>query len=155
MKRKHLMPLATLGAAAIAAPLAVPATAAPPAHAARIAKIQLRHTSIGKVLVDTNGFTLYHFSRDTGRKNTCMANRECSATWPALGTTGKPTAGPGVNASLLSTITLSNGSKQVTYAGHPLYRYSAATERGETSYAGVEQFGGRWYALSATGKNVK
>jgi predicted lipoprotein with Yx(FWY)xxD motif len=155
MKRTHLMPLAVLASAAIAAPLAAAAAAQPSAHASRAAKIQLRRTSIGKVLVDAAGFTLYRFSKDTGRKNTCVASRECSATWPALGSTGRPTAGPGVKASLLSTIRLPNGSTQVTYAGHPLYRYSAASERGETSYAGVRQFGGTWYAVSATGSNVK
>jgi hypothetical protein len=72
-----------------------------------------------------------------------------------LSSSGRPTAGPGVNASLLSTIRLANGSTQVTYAGHPLYRYAAASERAETSYAGVKQFGGKWYAVSATGSNVK
>lgn len=160
MKRTHVMPLAMLATAAIAGPLAVvvgapTAGAAPTAHAGRVVKIQLRRTSLGKILVDTAGFTLYRFSKDSGRKNMCVTISECSGTWPALSTTGKPTAGPGVNAALLSTIKLANGSKQVTYAGHPLYRYAAASERAETSYAGAEQFGGRWYAVNAAGKAVK
>jgi predicted lipoprotein with Yx(FWY)xxD motif len=155
MKRTHLMPLAVLASAAIAAPLAAVAAAQPSAHAGRAAKIQLRRTSLGKILVDTAGFTVYRFGKDTGKRNTCVASRACSAAWPALTTSGSPTAGPGVNASLLSTIRLANGSRQVTYAGHPLYRYAAASERGETSYAGVEQFGGKWYAVNSTGRNVK
>jgi predicted lipoprotein with Yx(FWY)xxD motif len=140
-------------AVAIAA-IAVPAGATS-AHAARTEKIQLRHTSQGKVLVDSSGFTVFHFSKDTGKKNTCLTTSECSTTWPALTTSGQPTAGPGVSSSLLSTIKLSNGQRQVTYAGHPLYRYAVASERGETSYIGVKQFGGTWYALSASGANVK
>ena len=117
--------------------------------------IQLRHTSVGKVLVDSSGFTVFRFSKDTAKKNTCLTTKECSTTWPALTTSGKPTAGPGVSSSQLSTITLPGGVHQVTYAGHPLYRYSLASERGETAYVGVKQFGGTWYALSASGANVK
>jgi predicted lipoprotein with Yx(FWY)xxD motif len=155
MKRIHVLFFAALASAAIAVPLTATSAAQPSAHASRAAKIQLRRTSLGKILVDTSGFTVFRFSKDTGKKNTCVASRECSRTWPALTSSGKPTAGPGVNASLLSTIRLPNGSTQVTYAGHPLYRYALASERAETSYVGVQQFGGKWYAVSATGSNVK
>jgi predicted lipoprotein with Yx(FWY)xxD motif len=155
-RRRSLAGVATAAAAAAAA-LAVIAgpAAATTARAARTEKIQLRRTSHGKVLVDASGFTVFRFSKDTGRRNTCLTTSECSTTWPALTTSGRPTAGPGVSASLLSTITLSNGQHQVTYAGHPLYRYALASERGETSYMGVRQFGGTWYAVSASGANVK
>ncbi|MHB8234490.1 MAG: COG4315 family predicted lipoprotein [Solirubrobacteraceae bacterium] len=146
--------LAGVTAAVAIEAIAVPAGATS-AHAARAQMIQLRHTSVGKVLVDSSGFTVFRFSKDTGKKNTCMANKECSNTWPALTTSGKPTAGPGVSASQLSTITLPGGLHQVTYAGHPLYRYSLAGERGETGYIGVKQFGGTWYGVSASGGTVK
>jgi predicted lipoprotein with Yx(FWY)xxD motif len=141
--------------AALAAVLAGAAGAATSAHAARTEKIQLRHTSFGKVLVDASGFVVYRFSRDTSKKNTCLTVKECSTTWPALTTSGRPTAGPGVSASLLSTTTLPNGKRQVTYAGHPLYHYALSTERGEAGYGGVKQFGGTWFALSASGGNVR
>ena len=144
-----------LVATAAVAVLVAPAGANPAARAARAQKIQLRHTSFGTVIVDSSGFTLYHFSKDTGKRNTCVTTSECSTTWPALTTSGQPTVGPGLKSSLVSTITLPGGSRQVTYAGHPLYRYAAATERGEAGYAGVKQFGGTWYALSASGGNVK
>ena len=141
-------------AVAIAA-IAVPAGATPAAHASRAQVIQLRHTSAGKILVDSSGFTVFRFSKDTGKKNTCLTTSECSTTWPALTTSGQPTAGSGVSSSLLSTIRLPNGQRQVTYAGHPLYRYSLASERGETGYVGVKQFGGTWYGVSASGGAVK
>ena len=79
----------------------------------------------------------------------------CSEIWPALTSKGKPTAGPGVRASLLSTITLPGGSKQVTYAGHALYLYSADSGPGETSYVGEKAFGGIWYAINSAGHTVK
>ncbi|HEX4482652.1 MAG TPA: hypothetical protein VH081_02595 [Solirubrobacteraceae bacterium] len=146
---------AALFAASLTAIAAVPAGASAPARAAGAQKLQLRHTSLGSILVDSSGFTLYRFSKDTGAKNTCMSNRECAATWPALTSSGLPTAGPGVKASLISTIALPGGKRQVTYAGHPLYTYEPASERGETGYIGVRQFGGTWYGVSASGGNVK
>jgi predicted lipoprotein with Yx(FWY)xxD motif len=146
-----------LAATAVLAVLALPAGAGavPAANAARAQKIQLRHTSFGTVIVDASGFTLYRFSKDTGKQNTCLKTSECSTTWPALETSGQPTVGPGLKSSLVSTIGLPGGKRQVTYAGHPLYRYAASTERGEAGYAGVKQFGGTWYAVSASGANVK
>jgi predicted lipoprotein with Yx(FWY)xxD motif len=159
MKRIPLIRSAILAAALTAALAAVLAAAtagaASSAHAARVQKIQLRHTSFGKVLVDSRGFVAYRFSKDTGKKNTCLMVSECSTTWPPLTSSGQPTAGPGVKSSLLSTIKLSGGQRQVTYAGHPLYRYALSTEPGEDGYQGVKQFGGTWYAVSASGANVK
>jgi predicted lipoprotein with Yx(FWY)xxD motif len=157
MKRTHPFCHSLLAGAAAAAAIgaiAVPAGATS-AHAARTQMIQLRHTSIGRVLVDSSGFTVFRFSKDTGRRNTCLTTKECSTTWPALTTSGRPIAGPGVSSSQLSTITLPGGVHQVTYAGHPLYRYSLAGERAETAYAGFRQFGGTWYAVSSSGANVK
>ncbi len=81
--------------AASAVALVAPAAAAPSAHVASAQKLQLRHTSLGTVLVDSSGFTVYRFSKDTGKKNTCITTSECSRTWPALTTSGQPTAGPG------------------------------------------------------------
>jgi predicted lipoprotein with Yx(FWY)xxD motif len=158
MTRIHVVRSSLL--AALVAAVAIGALAAAPAgatsaHAARTEKIQLRRTSHGKVLVDASGFTVFRFSKDPAKKNTCLTVSECSTTWPALTTSGQPTAGPGVSSSLLSTIKLSNGQRQVTYAGHPLYRYALASERGETAYMGVKQFGGTWFAVSASGANVK
>jgi predicted lipoprotein with Yx(FWY)xxD motif len=148
---------ATLAATAALVSFVAPAgaSATPAARAARAQKIQLRHTSLGSVIVDSSGFTLYRFSKDTGKQNMCLKTSECSTTWPALETSGQPTVGPGLKASLVSTIALPGGKRQVTYAGHPLYRYAAGTERGETSYAGVRQFGGTWFAVSASGGTVK
>jgi predicted lipoprotein with Yx(FWY)xxD motif len=146
---------AALFAASLTAIAAVAAGASAPAHAAAAQKLRLRHTSVGSILVDSSGFTVYHFSKDTSSKNTCIASRECAATWPALTSSGRPTAGPGVRASLISTIALPGGKRQVTYAGHPLYVYQPASERGETGYIGVRQFGGTWYGVGASGGNVR
>jgi predicted lipoprotein with Yx(FWY)xxD motif len=126
----------------------------PIARSGKAATVQLRNTRLGKILVDASGFTLYEFSRDSRNSDTCVRISGCSKVWPAL-ISAKPTAGPGVKGSLLSTITLPGGTKQVTYAGHALYHYNEATERAETSYVGVSHFGGRWYGVNAAGGTVR
>jgi predicted lipoprotein with Yx(FWY)xxD motif len=155
MKRAPLLLAGLIVAATSTVAAASSAGGAARAHDSRAVKIQLRHTEIGKVLVDSSGFTLYRFSKDPRNSDTCVKISGCTNLWPPLRSSGRPVAGPGVRAALLSTIKLAGGGRQVTYAGHPLYRYSAATEKGETGYVGAQQFGGSWYALNSAGGSVK
>jgi predicted lipoprotein with Yx(FWY)xxD motif len=139
--------------------LAATAAAALPAALADAsgvrAKLQLRHTRIGTILVNARGFTVYAFSRDSRDKDACQQIHLCLNVWPPVTTTGKALAGPGVRASMLGTITLRNRVEQVTYAGHPLYTYIGDTVPGQTSYVNHFQLGGRWPALNAAGREVK
>jgi predicted lipoprotein with Yx(FWY)xxD motif len=148
---KRLVATLALGAA-LAAPVSVPGIAA---GASRPAKVMLRHTRLGTILVSSSGRTLYEFTHDHGASNSCLRISGCAESWPALQTGGRPIAGPGVRKSLLSSIRLPSGAKQVTYAGHPLYLYAGDSGPGETSYVGENQFGGRWYALRASGALVR
>jgi predicted lipoprotein with Yx(FWY)xxD motif len=154
MKRMPVLATAILALAAGTSAVAA-AQARPSAHAGRVTTVELRHTSLGKILTTASGFTLYEFTRDAKNKSTCAKLSGCQESWPPLQTATKPTAGPGVKASLLSTISLRSGGKQVTYAGHPLYIYSGDSGPGETSYVGESAFGGHWYALGASGSAVK
>jgi predicted lipoprotein with Yx(FWY)xxD motif len=142
--------LAALGAVelAIVAPLTEAANPKP-------AKIQLRSTSLGKVLANGSGFTVYVFTHDKKNLDTCVKVSGCTGTWPVLKTNGRALAEKGVRSSLLGTITLAHGVKQVTYAGHPLYRYVGDSAPGETEYVGTPEFGGTWYAINAAGKPVR
>ena len=155
MKRTHLFLVAVLASVASAAAVASAAGDPPLARASRAAKVELRHTALGKILVDASGDTLYRFTKDTHNKDTCVNVSGCLGNWPALSTSAKPIAGPGVKASLLSSIKLPDGARQVTYAGHPLYLYSGASEAAETVYVGAVQFGGTWYAVNAAGNTVR
>lgn len=155
MQRTHIFLAALLAGAVSASAGAAAQAGAPTAHASRAAKVQLRHTRLGSILVSSSGFTLYEFTRDHTNHNSCVSIRECSGTWPAYTTGGRPAAGPGVRASLLSSIRIAGGKTQVTYAGHPLYLYSGDSRPGETSYVGESAFGGRWYALNAAGRTVR
>jgi predicted lipoprotein with Yx(FWY)xxD motif len=163
MKRLNVLQIGLLAGALAAGTAAGAQALAPTAHAAKVAKVGVRHTSLGKILVESSGFTLYAFTHDPRGKDTCLnatasegySTSHCVEVWPPLITSGKPIANAGVKSSLLSSLRLPDGRKQVTYAGHPLYRYAPASERGETGYAGTKQFGGAWDALTAAGKLVK
>jgi len=132
------------------------ASARPVASAAGSQPIALHHTRLGDVLVAPNGFTLYEFTRDTTGTDNCQNIRGCISFWPPLVASGSaPKAAHGVNARLLGTIRLRNGTRQVTYAGHPLYLYAGDSGPGQTTYVGVNASGGFWYALTARGGTVK
>jgi predicted lipoprotein with Yx(FWY)xxD motif len=140
------------GAGAVAAVAVAPAVAG---STAATPTIKLMSTASKGKLLSSGGFVLYRYSRDgNGSKNTCVNVHGCPQAWPALTTVGKPHVGPGVKASLLGTTKLPNGKKQVTYAGHPLYKYAFDT-RHSTSYIGVFASGGYWYGVRASGRVVK
>ena len=119
------------------------------------AKLQVRRTRVGTILVNTRGFTVYAFTRDGVNRNNCAEVTGCQSVWPPVTTSGKPIAGRGVSSRLIGTIALKNGVRQVTYAGHPLYTYIADSGPGQTFYVNVSQFGGRWPAVNAAGSQVK
>lgn len=125
------------------APQPQPPAPAPPAAAATV---DVGSTGLGSVLVDANGRTLYLYTPDTGGTSTCYG--QCATTWPPLTTGGAPVAGSGVDASLLGTTTRTDGSVQVTYAGHPLYYFARDSAAGQTNGEG---FGGIWYAVTPAG----
>ena len=112
-------------------------------------QVKTRKTSIGTILVDAKGKTLYLFEKDKGSKSACYG--ACAANWPAYVTTGKPKAGAGAKASMLGTIKRTDGKLQVTYNKHPLYWFKFDKAAGSTKGEDVEAFGGSWYAVTAKG----
>jgi predicted lipoprotein with Yx(FWY)xxD motif len=108
----------------------------------------LKTAKIGGVTVVTNakGFTLYWFVPDTATKSNC--NGSCAHFWPPV--KGPVTAGAGVTGTL-GTITRSDGSKQATYLGHPLYTYIGDTAPGQAKGNGLNLSGGVWHEMTASG----
>jgi predicted lipoprotein with Yx(FWY)xxD motif len=123
-----------------------------PAKARGAAKVSLRSTKLGRILVDSRGRTLYRFGKDTGRRSTCRG--ACASNWPPLTTKGRSRAGSGVSARKLATTKRADGSRQVTYAGHPLYTFAADSKAGQTNGQGVNAFGAKWSAVRASGARV-
>jgi predicted lipoprotein with Yx(FWY)xxD motif len=133
---------------------AAPATTTPSSSGAGGgATVDLRNTSLGKVLVGGNGMTLYLFEKDKGPKSTCSG--ACASAWPPLTTSGKPKAGSGVKAAKLGITKRGDGTTEVTYNGHPLYFYAGDSTPGQTNGQGLNQFGAEWYVLSAKGDKVE
>ena len=120
---------------------AVPATAGGTAT--------LRTTTIGGVSVLTNssGRTLYWFAPDTPSKSVCYGT--CAAYWPPV--IGNPAAGAGVTLSKIATIARTDGTIQVTYAGHPLYTYIGDTAPGQANGNNINLNGGFWHEVPAAG----
>ena len=119
---------------------------APPKNAkGQSATVGVANENVGKILVDSQGRTLYLFERDSGTKSTCTG--ACAIEWPPLRATGKQTVGDGANASIVATSARSDGKSQVTYNAHPLYLFSADQKAGDTNGQGVNAFGGLWYVL--------
>src|SRR5690348_3841210 len=150
---KHMIRLLT----ALAASALVAATAAALALAGGMtatsgARVMVARSSLGRILVDSKGITLYDFVQDNGTTSACYG--ACAALWPPLITKGKPVAGPGVRASLLGTTKRKDGKLEVTYGGHPLYYFVTDRKPGQTTGQGVNQFGGPWWVLSPAGKEI-
>jgi predicted lipoprotein with Yx(FWY)xxD motif len=129
-------------------------TSTPTAKAAgrSSATVSVASTGLGKILVDSEGHSLYLFAKDSGTKSACSG--ECAAAWPPLRASGKPTAGGGAEASLLGTTPRSDGQPQVTYNGHPLYGFGGDSSPGDTNGQGSNGFGAPWYVLSPGGSEV-
>jgi predicted lipoprotein with Yx(FWY)xxD motif len=108
--------------------------------------------NLGPILVGPNGKTLYLFMSDSATMSTC--NGSCAQNWPPLTTSGTPRGMGGVSQSLLGTITRQNGTKQVTYHGHPLYYFIADSGPGMANGEGVDAFGARWEVINAAGVAV-
>ncbi len=105
-------------------------------------------SSLGTILVDGEGKTLYIFMPDNKGPSTCTGG--CAKLWPTVA--GPATAGTGATASMLGTAKRpDDGSAQVTYNGWPLYYFSGDTAAGQTNGQGV---GGIWYAMAPTGEPV-
>jgi predicted lipoprotein with Yx(FWY)xxD motif len=123
-------------------------TAAPAASGASVSTAQ---TSLGTVLVNSEGRTLYHFTKDTATTLACVSS--CTTTWPPVTVPSgqHPQAGSGVTGAL-TVVMRPDGSQQAAINGQPLYMYAGDTKAGDTNGEGV---GGLWFALTANGSSVK
>jgi predicted lipoprotein with Yx(FWY)xxD motif len=133
------------------------ATSSPPAAtsspaAAGHAVVTTKSGAPGTFLTDGSGRALYLWVADSPDKSTCSG--ACAAAWPPLTSAAAPSAGSGAQASDLGTITRSDGTKQVTYASHPLYYYSGDTGPGQTAGQGSDGFGAKWWLVAPSGAQI-
>ena len=124
----------------------------PTTASGKAATVGVQNTSLGNILVSSQGRTLYLFSKDSGTMSDCHS--ACAVNWPPLAVTGKPAVGSGATASIVSTTARSNGKTQVTYNGHPVYLFKGDSKPGDTNGEGLNAFGGSWFAVSPAGGQV-
>ncbi len=129
---------------------ATPSTAT---AATSAATLSVGNTGLGQVLVNSTGHTLYLFEKDQNGRSACSG--PCVGFWPPLISKGQPKALQGLNQSLVGTTTRSDGTEQVTYAGHPVYMFVQDTKPGQTNGEGLTDFGGSWDALSPAGAKIE
>jgi predicted lipoprotein with Yx(FWY)xxD motif len=148
MRFTRLLALAALALAAIAL---TAGTVAATSQSGAVVKIG--QSSLGRILVDSHGKTLYLWAHDRGSRSTCYG--DCAAYWPPLLTSGTPRATSGARSALLGTTRRTDGRMQVTYHGHPLYYFVGDKRAGQTKGEGLTGFGGRWDPVSAAGSAVR
>jgi predicted lipoprotein with Yx(FWY)xxD motif len=105
-------------------------------------------TSLGRVLVDASGRTVYLLTADGRNRSTCSTS--CLQLWPAV----TPGGGHGVGAQVGATAT-PGGPMTATVAGHPVYTFSQDRGPGDVNGEGLQEFGGTWYAVSVDGTAVR
>lgn len=131
---------------------ATAAVTPPKTASGRTATVGVANSGPGKILVDSQGRTLYLFKQDTGTTSTCSG--ECASDWPPLRANGKPTVGRGLTASKVGTTARSDGKPEVTYNGHPLYLFAGDKNPGDTNGQGLNAFGAPWYVVSPAGNQI-
>ena len=133
---------ATSPSAASAPSSTTSASSAPQGTA--VAVLSTDATSLGTVLTNAKGFTVYWFAKDTPTSSACTG--ACAAAWPPV--IGMPQVAAGVFLTgKLGEIRRPNGTMQATYDGHPLYLFAGDSAPRQVSGNGVDGFGALWYAI--------
>ena len=106
-------------------------------------------SEFGTILHDATGQPIYLFDAETSTRPECYD--ECAKSWPPVLTRGAPRAKGAVQSELLGTTRRTDGSTQISYAGHPLYFY-AHEGKFQVLCHNVDEFGGTWLAVQPSGK---
>lgn len=130
-----------------------PAAAAPVAAHRGGTVVRAQRSRFGTVLFDGSGRALYLFTRERGPSARCYG--ACAAAWPPALTSGRPRAGRGAQGRRLGTTRRRDGTRQVTYAGHPLYYYVGDRGPGQINCQDVVEFGGTWLIVAPSGRAVR
>jgi predicted lipoprotein with Yx(FWY)xxD motif len=109
-------------------------------------------TSLGKIITNGQGRTLYVFAGDTGPASMCSG--ACATNWPPYLATKKPAGGGGVSAGSITLVKRADGKKQVALGGHPLYYFAGDQASGQMNGQGVDEFGAKWWAVAPSGTSV-
>ena len=96
--------------------------------------------------------TVYLFEADKGTSSACSG--ACAKAWPPVTTEGEPTTAGGAASADVGTTVRPDGTKQVTYKGHPLYFFEKDEDSGDAYGQGSKAFGAGWYVMKPNGSKV-
>jgi predicted lipoprotein with Yx(FWY)xxD motif len=113
------------------------------------ASLAVASTSLGKVVVDGQGMTVYVYDMDTKGATASACTGACASLWPAVEVTGTPQVS-GVSGTV-GTIKATDGGEQLTIDGWPVYTYASDTAAGDVNGQGV---GGIWWAVGPDGAKI-
>jgi predicted lipoprotein with Yx(FWY)xxD motif len=114
---------------------------------ARVAQLP----TLGKVVTDWQGWTLYRFDKDAPKPSKATCAGDCATKWPhAPWVEGMKIEG--VDQKVIGKVARADGALQLTINGWPAYRYSGDAKPGEAKGQGS---GGTWYALTPEGKKAQ
>jgi predicted lipoprotein with Yx(FWY)xxD motif len=119
----------------------------------RVGTVTVRDSRFGRILFDGRGFVLYAFTKDGRGVSDCYG--ACAEAWPPYLVQGEPAAGAGARAGLVGTTRRRDGTRQLTYAGRPVYYYVGDRAPGQILCQDVLEFGGRWLVVDAGGALVQ
>lgn len=127
-------------------------TASAPAAGGAAASITVKTGAMGAHLIDAQGNTLYLFAADKSTDSTCY--NACATYWPPLITNGTPQVAGQAQLAMVGTTKRTDGTTQVTYAGHPLYYFKSDTAAGDAKGQGKNLSGGLWWIVAPNGKAI-
>jgi predicted lipoprotein with Yx(FWY)xxD motif len=145
--------------AAPASPSAAPASESPASEspasespAAAAVELALADSSLGQIIVDGDGKTLYMFDPDAEGTPTCYD--DCATAWPALlaDDAASVAAGTGLDASKITVVERTDGGSQVKYGDWPLYYFANDAAAGDTNGQGRNDV---WWVIGADGEPIK
>jgi len=140
------------GSAAASSPSSAPAAGSSASASATGTVITTQAGSAGAFLTDGSGRAVYLWAKDGMNMSACSG--ACAAAWPPVPATGKLTATGAAKASDLGTITRSDGTKQATYDGHPLYYFVGDSAAGQTNGQASDNFGAKWWLVASSGAKI-
>jgi predicted lipoprotein with Yx(FWY)xxD motif len=121
--------------------------------AASTTTVRVMKTRYGQILVDGQGRALYLFTRESSSAARCYG--ACANGWPVFHANGNVRAGTGANSHLIGTTSRRDGTRQVTYAGHPLYYYVTDRRPGQVTCQNVDEYGGTWLVVAPGGTAIR
>ena len=152
LRRRSVPLLAAIAAVAALALASCGDDGAEPRPAARAsaASVGVSPTSLGATPVDSDGHALYGFGPHDGHGG---CDGDCSDHWRPVVADGDTAARDGVDAALLGRTMWSDGTPQLSYAGHALYRYDGDHDHGDHRGHCHDEHGGEWHALDGDGND--